>query len=92
MLVHAPRPRTEPIAPVPTRLGFGCGTSMKIVYEPEHEQRSFTPLLNGSRPIPSKDQARLIGFRGAGVDTHDAIVNILGGAAYILELDIDYHH
>ena len=29
-----------------------------------------------------------LGFRGAGVDTH---VNILGGTAYMLELDIDYH-
>ena len=28
-----------------------------------------------------------LGFRGAGVDTH---VNILGGTAYMLELDIDY--
>ena len=30
-----------------------------------------------------------LGFRGRGVDAH---VNILGGTAYILVLDIDYHH
>ena len=30
-----------------------------------------------------------LGFRGAGVDTN---VNILEGTAYMLVLDIDYHH
>ena len=43
-------------SPVPTRLRFGCGTSMKIVYEPEHEQRSSTPLLKSTCPF----RARLI--------------------------------
>ena len=31
----------------------------------------------------------MVGFFGSVVDAH---VNILGGTAYILVLDIDYHH
>ena len=43
-----------------------------------------------SRAVESmRVRVRVSGSRGAGVDMH---LNILGSTAYMLVLDIDYHH